>query len=200
MPDMASFGELRIEDLPVRPLPLERADLAHADPAGLVAKLENRILRLDDTAATLRVDADGARSEATATAARIGRSFEHHDQFRRLRARLAEIDQALTPADAESGGPTGVEPAAAAPGNDGLAGEARDAAADLTPASDTAAVAPGNRGLAADTDRPAPALPSRPRVLPPAAPPGGELSIHAQHHLYQRAAQALPEPPPTIEA
>lgn len=198
MADMASYGELRIENLPVRPLPLERADLVHADPAGLVAKLENRILRLDDTAAGLRADAIQARDEANATAVRIGRPFEHHDHLRRLRARLAEIDQALTPADPAPGGPTAAETAAEAAGNDSPAEEARDAAAIFTPASNTPTVglAPDNGGPAADTDQPARTPPS---VRPVTAPPSGELSIHAQHHLYQRAAQALPEPPPTIE-
>jgi hypothetical protein len=57
-------------------------------------------------------------------------------------------------------------------------------------------LAPDNGGPAADTDQPARTPPS---VRPVTAPPSGELSIHAQHHLYQRAAQALPEPPPTIE-
>lgn len=186
MADMASFGELHIEDLPVRPLPLERADLAHADAAGLVTKLENRILRLDDTAAGLRADANQARSEATATAARIGRPFEHHDQLRRLRARLSEIDAALTPADPEPSGPAGVETAAAA----SPAGEVRDGAPSVAPASNRSAVAP-------DTHQ---STTAPPNVPPAPAPPNAKLSIHAQHHLYQRAAQALPEPPPTIEA
>lgn len=193
MANMAAFGELRVENLQVRPLPLERADLVYADPAGLVAKLENRVLRLDDTAVTLRKDAIEARTEAAATATRIGRPFEHHDELRRLRSRLAEIDEALTPGDPEPGGPTGVETAAV----DSPAEEAKDAAAIFTPVSNSPAVAPDNGGLAANTDQPAKTPPS---VSPAPAPPSGELSIHAQHHLYQRAAQALSEPPPTIEA
>jgi hypothetical protein len=186
--DMAAYGELRVEDLPVRPLPLERADLVHADPAGLVAKLENRILGLDDTAATLRTDAALARTEATATSARIGRPFEHDHHLQQLRHRLAAIDDALAPADPPR--PTEADTTATA-----ISAAARNIATD--PAPTTLIGDPGAAGRAADTG----SSETNPGRVPRAAAPGsGDLSVHAQHHLYQRAAQTLTEPPPAIQA
>lgn len=96
-PQMGSYGDLRIENLPVRRYPLDRADLAKADPVGLVSKLEHRIFDLDETVLTLRAQAEQARSEAADAAARLGRPFEHRDRLQMLRARLVEIDQALAP-------------------------------------------------------------------------------------------------------
>ena len=96
---MGGFGERHqpIEALPLRRLPLERADVAHADPTGLITKLEGRIARLEETAAGYRAQAETSRAEATAIAGRLGRPFEHHDRLPYLRRRLAEIDEALTP-------------------------------------------------------------------------------------------------------
>ena len=102
-PDTGGSGERAtpIEALPLRRLPLERADVAHADPTGLVAKLEGRIARLDETASGYRAQAETSRAEATAISGRLGRPFEHHDRLRHLRHRLTEIDEALTPTDPE---------------------------------------------------------------------------------------------------
>jgi len=91
---------LRVEDLPLAPLVAERAELARADVTGLVTRLENRVARLDDTAATYRAEAVVARSEVSAMAARIGRPFDHHAELEALRARLVEVNEALTVIDA----------------------------------------------------------------------------------------------------
>jgi hypothetical protein len=91
--------EITFKDVPVTPLAIERGDLARADPAGLIQRLENRLVKLGEVAGRYQADAARSRNEAAAMAERIGRPFEHHDRLEGLRARLAEIDQTLAPID-----------------------------------------------------------------------------------------------------
>lgn len=175
--DMATFGRLRIEDLPLRPLPLERADVARADPAGLIARLEHRVRDLDRAAADLLGEADRARAEATAAAARVGIAFEHERRLLSLKARLGEIDDALLPDE---------EPTISARGD----------SASL-PSVPEPVPAPPASTITSGPSREA----TRPENVPAAAiEPAAELSIHVRHHLYEQASQGLAQPPPTIQA
>jgi len=106
---------LRVEDLPLAPLVAERA---RADATGLVTRLENRVARLDDTAATLRTEAAVARSEVSAMAGRIGRPFDHQGELEALRARLVEVNEALTATEApDEAAEAGVALPQSAPGH-----------------------------------------------------------------------------------
>ena len=169
--DLPPFGEVRIEQLPIRRLTLERADIARADPVGLATKIENRVLRLEQTATELRAEANQAHSEATAVAARIGRPFEHHERLRTLRTRLAQIDEALTPAD-----PVPLEPGESVPSSASSPGSPT--------AEQTVQSVHGQ---------------SSPRATPdPSAAPVGGLSVHARHQLYEQSLSAMHYPPPTL--
>jgi N12 class adenine-specific DNA methylase len=198
--DLPPYGEIRVEDLPVRRLSIERAELGRADLGGLATKIENRVLRLDDTAAALRREAEEARSETAAVAARIGRTFEHHDRIRELRSRLNQIDDALTPATPAA---TDIPPAAD-DGSPGLTATPTGVTARETPAGTTAG-SPADVAGTRLTSTPAPAPSSTPDAAPPdaplALPPGspGDLSIHLQHQLHQQAAQAMSDVPPPVQ-
>jgi len=129
---------LRVEDLPLERLVLERVELPRSDLTGLVARLEHRVARLDETVATCRAEALVARDEVGAMAARIGRPFEHQGRLESLRARLVEVNEAL------AGEVTVDAPAASVP----------VATTDPGPAPDAVALGRGPRPV------PAPVLPT----------------------------------------
>lgn len=66
----------------------------------LVQRLERRIQRLPEVAASLRTDAQAATEEAARAAALLGRPWEHADELARLRRRQQELDEALMAPDA----------------------------------------------------------------------------------------------------
>jgi hypothetical protein len=80
------------------------------DPAMLVQRLERRIQRLSDVAASVRADARAATDEATRADALLGKPWEHTDQLARLRRRQQELDGALMATD-RSSTPLPLEPA-----------------------------------------------------------------------------------------
>jgi hypothetical protein len=98
-PDGHRDAALHLERLPLKPLALERGDVAHADPAGLIARLENRLFKLEETAAACRSEAQASRAESTEIAGRLGRAFDDQGRLETLRARLVDIDNVLTPTD-----------------------------------------------------------------------------------------------------
>lgn len=99
--DIAGFplidATIALVGVPVQPLRLSRGDLKAADPAGLIARLENRAARLEEAAAACRDEIDVCDSEGEEIADRLGRTFEHADRLTRLRARLIELDELLAP-------------------------------------------------------------------------------------------------------
>jgi N12 class adenine-specific DNA methylase len=107
---------VRIEDLPVDPIRLDRGELTQAAPVGLIARFEHRVQALDALAVDLAAQAERLNAEADAAAARLGRPFDHAARLSDLRYRLAEIDQLLTPADDETPTePTGADNPATGP-------------------------------------------------------------------------------------
>jgi hypothetical protein len=70
-------------------------DLRAADPAGLIARLENRLHRLEDRKAQALADADRARREITHARETLGDPFPQTDQLTQARERARQIDEKL---------------------------------------------------------------------------------------------------------
>ncbi|HSH62097.1 MAG TPA: hypothetical protein VK988_21105, partial [Acidimicrobiales bacterium] len=90
-----------VADAPVEALRLSREELAGADPAGLIARLEHRLRSLDDALATARQELERTTAEAAAARARLGAPFPQEERLAALRRRQAEIERALTPVEPE---------------------------------------------------------------------------------------------------
>jgi N12 class adenine-specific DNA methylase/SAM-dependent methyltransferase len=101
------------------------------DSAMLVHRLERRIQRLPDVAASLRADAQAATEEATRADALLGKPWDHTDRLARLRRRQQELDEALTATDADAAQPAPVPPTDSARLRQGL-----DLSQVLQPASE----------------------------------------------------------------
>jgi hypothetical protein len=84
-------------------LTLTQADLAEADPAGLVARLEHRLTRLEALRAQAEADITRTRSERDHATASLGKPFPQAATLAAARDRARDIDeqlqQAATPVD-----------------------------------------------------------------------------------------------------
>lgn len=70
-------------------------DLAEADPAGLVTRLENRLTRLEAAKANAVAAIDHARSEIDHATASLGRPFPQAVELTAARDRSRQIDEQL---------------------------------------------------------------------------------------------------------
>ena len=165
----AGFGKVEItvylEDAPGTELVLDNHELAKADPGGLVIKLENRLRGLEDTKTRTLADIDQQRAEAAHATADSGKPFPRVDELAAARAKVREIDDAITALakDAEKAAREEAEPAdpapdAAVPGQAGPAAPG-DAAAGHADAAAAAASPPGS-SPAAPYEPPAPGSPA----------------------------------------
>ena len=211
------------EVLPLRHLPLERPEVARSDPTGLIAKLEGRIARIEETAANYRSQAEASRTEAAAIAARLGRDFEHTNRLAWLRRRLSQIDEALMPPEPQAGpdnpGMTSPDPGMNAPAQVGT-GADNEGPPVPEPGHHNGPARPADLAethLAVPTPASGETISSSLNHDGPttAAPPGGHLhssvspgryrpavdaTVHQRHDLYVRLQEAIraPEATPDI--
>ena len=95
----ASLGQasvtLGLDGAPGTDVRLSVRDLPDADPAGLVARLENRLHRLEDRKASAIADAERAHREITHARESVGQPFPQADHLAQARDRAREIDDQL---------------------------------------------------------------------------------------------------------
>jgi N12 class adenine-specific DNA methylase/SAM-dependent methyltransferase len=178
-------GNLDVQPLPLRRLPLERAEIARADPAGLIAKLEGRLARLEETATAYLDQAQASQAETAAINARLGQPFEHQQRLRTLQQRLRDIDETLTPSD------TNTSPSAAdRPGHQSMNHQAQGT--DLTATPPPAQLSSPTTEEPARTSAAEPTNPARLR-------PGEGTVVHQQHGLHTRLYLQVSTLEPTLE-
>jgi hypothetical protein len=90
----------KVATLDLRPAPgtsvvIPASELADADPAALVARLENRLRRLEERKATTITDAEHARREIDHATAGLGKPFPHDADLHKARDRVRDIDAEL---------------------------------------------------------------------------------------------------------
>jgi len=84
-----------LEDAPGTEMTFTSADLAEIDPAGLVARLENRLTRLEATKIKVIADIGHACNEIDHATASIGKQFPQSAELSAARERTRQIDQQL---------------------------------------------------------------------------------------------------------
>ena len=98
-PDGRTNVALRVGNLPLPPVTVERRDLIERDPAEIIAALENRIDTIAETAAGYRSEELAFRRLEARIDARLSQPFEHQPRLDALRTRLRDIEEILTPPD-----------------------------------------------------------------------------------------------------
>jgi len=86
---------LALEGAPGSDVRISVRDLPETDPAGLIARLENRLHRLEERKASALSDAERARREITHARESIGQPFPQAAQLAQARDRASEIDEQL---------------------------------------------------------------------------------------------------------
>jgi N12 class adenine-specific DNA methylase len=86
---------LAFDGAPGTDLTLSASDLASADPAGLISRLENRLARLEALKAQAYADIAGARSEIDHARASLGRPFPQAAELTAAHDRAREINEQL---------------------------------------------------------------------------------------------------------
>jgi len=84
-----------LEDAPGTEMTLTPSDLAEIDPAGLVARLENRLGRLEASKARVLTDIDRSRGEIDHATASLGKPFPQTAELAAARERSRQIDEQL---------------------------------------------------------------------------------------------------------
>jgi N12 class adenine-specific DNA methylase len=86
---------LNLEGVPESAVRLDAPDLRAADPGGLIARLENRLHRLEGTKAATADRTDRAQRELTHAQANVGQPFPQARQLSQARDRSRQIDEQL---------------------------------------------------------------------------------------------------------
>jgi len=84
-----------LEGAPVGGITASQADLAEADPAGMITRLENRLTRLESTKQTALADITRARAEITHASNALGQPFPQIQDLAAARRRTTQIDKQL---------------------------------------------------------------------------------------------------------
>ena len=90
-----TYVALALDGAPGTEIRLRTHELAEADPAGLVTRLENRLARLEERKARAIADNERARREIDYARDNIGRPFPQAAQLAAARDRAREIDEQL---------------------------------------------------------------------------------------------------------
>jgi N12 class adenine-specific DNA methylase len=102
---------LTFDGAPDTEMTLRSDDLGETDPVGLVARLENRLTRLEASKANALAEMDHARSERAHATASIGSRFAQTADLVAARNRSREIDEQLeaaaAPPESQAAGPEG---------------------------------------------------------------------------------------------
>jgi N12 class adenine-specific DNA methylase len=166
-PDGRNDATMRLEQLPVKSIPLERREVHQGDPTGLVARLENRIHKLEETGAGYRAEASASRNEGVEIVARIGRPFEYQARLEAHRIRLRDIEEQLTPDEAGGASPGPIEP--------GPAADRRPSPATISPPALTARLSPPPETPAANPEAAEPSHPVHPTAV--STPQAGDTDV-----------------------
>jgi hypothetical protein len=86
---------LELRGAPRTSVVIPASELADADPAALVTRLENRLRRLEERKATTITDADHARREIEHATAGLGKAFPQGAELAAARERTRQIDAEL---------------------------------------------------------------------------------------------------------
>lgn len=86
---------LAIAGVPGEEIRLDLDELRHADPAGLISRLERRLTALDQRQADTLDQAARCRTEANHASEQLGTPFPHAEALAAARARAREIDTAM---------------------------------------------------------------------------------------------------------
>jgi hypothetical protein len=84
-----------LDGAPASEFTLTQPDLADTDPAGLIARLENRLTRLETTKAKVHADIDHARTEIDHATASLGKPFPQTTELTAAHERTRQIDHQL---------------------------------------------------------------------------------------------------------
>jgi hypothetical protein len=125
---------LALDGAPGTDLRLAPKDLADADPARLIMRLENRLAGLETLKTKTQTEAERLRAETAHAAADLGKPFPQATQLTAVRDRAAQIDQKLKQAAMPPRPANGHDPLLAAAMRDAMS-SARRRSATIGPVS-----------------------------------------------------------------